>query len=484
MGFNLRGIFNICALLVIVNGLFMLLCLPFSLYYGEGDHISILISAGICLVVGLLVWIATKRKAHFDISKRDGYLIVTMSWLTLSLTGALPYYISGMIPDYTSAFFETMSGYTTTGASVLNDIEACPKGLLFWRSLTHWIGGMGIIVLTLAILPILGIGGMQLFAAESPGPSAQKLHPRIRETAKRLWLIYVILTLVETVLLMFGDMGFYDALNHSMSTMSTGGFSTKNASMAAFNAYDQYIVILFMFIAGTNFIVTYYALKFNWSKVWENEEFKTYALITLIFMAVVGTVVVLVQDTSVEQSIRDAMFQVVAILTTTGFVTADYTAWTPFVTVLFLCLMFFGGSAGSTSGAVKVVRQIVLFKNSAMEFKRLLHPKAIFPVRLNGKAIQQDIVFNVLAFFLTYLLLFVLGAVIMAFLGMDFDSAIGASAASIGNIGPGLGSVGPVSNFADVPQIGKWVLSVLMLMGRLEIFTVLILFTPYFWRNR
>lgn len=484
MGFNLRGILNICALLVIVNGLFMLLCLPFSFYYGDGDHISILISAGICLFVGLLVWLTTRRRAHFDISKRDGYLIVTMSWLTLSLTGALPYYISEMIPDYTSAFFETMSGYTTTGASVLNDIEGCPKGLLFWRSLTHWIGGMGIIVLTLAILPILGIGGMQLFAAESPGPSAQKLHPRIRETAKRLWLIYVILTLVETVLLMFGDMDFYDALNHSMSTMSTGGFSTKNASMAAFGAYEQYIVIAFMFIAGTNFIVTYYGLKFNWTKVWENEEFKTYGLITLIFMAVVGTVVVIVQDTSVEQSIRDAMFQVVAILTTTGFVTADYTAWTPFVTVLFLCLMFFGGSAGSTSGAVKVVRQIVLFKNSAMEFKRLLHPKAVFPVRLNGKAIQQDIVFNVLAFFLTYLLLFVLGAVIMAFLGMDFDSAIGASAASIGNIGPGLGSVGPISNFADVPQLGKWVLSILMLMGRLEIFTVLILFTPYFWRNR
>lgn len=484
MQFNLRGILHITALLIIINGLFMLLCLPFSLYYGGGDHQALLISTTICIVFGGVIWLITRSRKELDISKKDGYLIVTLSWITLSFSGALPYYIHGAIPDFTSAFFETMSGYTTTGASVMNDIESVPKGLLFWRSLTHWIGGMGIIVLTLAILPILGIGGMQLFVAESPGPSAQKLHPRIKETAKRLWFIYVILTFVETILLMFGDMDFYDALNHSMSTLSTGGFSTRNASIAAFGAYEQYIIMIFMFIAGTNFVVTYFGLKGNWEKFLNNEEFKTYFFVTLVFIVLVSGIVYGVTDLPAEQSFRDASFQVVSIITTTGFVTADYTAWVPFLTVLFLILMFSGGSAGSTSGAVKVVRQIILFKNSSLEVKRLLHPNAIFPVRLNGKAVSQDIVFNVLAFFLTYLLLFMIGAAIMASLGLDFATAIGASAASIGNIGPGLGGVGPVENFADIPMVGKWVLSVLMLMGRLEIFTVLILLTPYFWRKR
>jgi len=406
--------------------------------------------------------------------------------------------VTNAIPSFTDAFFETMSGYTTTGASILNDIEIVPKGVLFWRSMTHWIGGMGIIVLAIAILPLLGIGGMQLFAAEAPGPGGDKLHPRITDTAKRLWLIYFGYTAAETILLQVAGMSFFDAINHALSTLSTGGFSTKNASVAYWNNNPiiQYIIIIFMFLAGTNFVLSYFAFKGKVQKIIRDDEFKLYFKFILIFTMVAAVVIYFRADVSqssvnhpmvlgkFESAIRHGLFQVLAIITTTGFVTADYTMWTPFLTVFFFGLMFLGGSAGSTSGGIKVVRHLLLIKNGFLEFKRALHPNAILPVRYNQKSVSKDIVFNILGFFITYMLLFIFGALVFSMFQIDFTSAIGLSASSLGNVGPALGDFGPVNNYAALPPLGKWWASFLMLLGRLELFTVLILLTPFFWRNR
>ena len=470
-------------LLLMINGAFMFLCLPFSLYYHE-DWTSILISGLITLSFGLLLWLPSREYANKELRKRDGYLIVTLGWLVMSFFGTLPYILSGSIPYYTDAFFETISGFTTTGASILNNIEEIPKGILFWRSLTQWIGGMGIIVLTVAILPILGIGGMQLFGAEAPGITPDKLKPRIKDTAKRLWQIYLGLTLLEMALLMLGGMTFYDAINHALTTMATGGFSTKQASIAHYDsAFIQYTVTIFMFLAGTSFTITYFGLKGKFQKVINNEEFITYIILTIIFTVVSAFAIYFVSDSDAEKSFRDALFQVVSIITTTGYATADYTLWTPFLTVFFFILMFMGGSAGSTAGGVKVVRHIVLFKNSFLEMKRQLHPSAVIPVRLNKKAINQDITFHVLAFMMIYFSIYATGCIVIGFSGVDFTTTAGAVATCLGNIGPGLGSVGPSFTFAHLPDFAKWFLGFLMLLGRLELFTVLILFTRFFWRN-
>ena len=480
--FNIKLIGSILGLLLVINGLGMLLSLPFSLYYHE-DWIPIVSASVITIIIGLPTWFILNKTAPRELKKRDGYLVVTLGWVIMSVFGTLPYLTSGAIPNFTDAFFETMSGFTTTGASILNNIEAVPKGILFWRSLTQWIGGMGIIVLAVAILPILGIGGMQLFIAESPGISAEKLKPRIKDTAKRLWLIYVGLTCLETILLMLGNMSFFDAINHSLTTMATGGFSTKNDSVAHFTSpYIHYIITVFMFLAGTSFTLTYFILKRKFKKVLGNEEFIVYLTFTI------GVTLILtgfVHSTSLhvfEKNFRDTLFQVVSIVTTTGFVTEDYTAWSPLVTIAFFALLFIGGSAGSTAGGIKIVRHVVLFKNSFLEMKRQLHPNAVIPVRLNKKAIQGEVTFHVLAFMLIYFLVFSLGSIIMAWVGLDFPTALSAVATSLGNVGPGIGNVGPLNNFSAIPAIGKWVLSFLMLLGRLELFTVLILFTPFFWK--
>mgnify|MGYP000020583708 CR=1 FL=1 len=488
MSFNFRVIIRILGILLVMNGAFMLTSIPFSLYYGEGDFWAIIVSAMITAVSGIIMWVFTRNSnqgnANNELKKRDGYLIVTFGWLSMSFFGSLPYLLSGAIPNLTDAFFETLSGFSTTGATILTDIESIDKGILFWRSLTQWIGGMGIIVLTVAILPILGIGGMQLFVAEAPGISPDKLQPRIKETAKRLWMIYLGLTLAETALLWLGGMNFYDAINHALTTMATGGFSTKNASIAYFTSpFIQYVIIIFMFLAGTNFTMTYFALHKNFKKVLDNEEFRVYSGLVIVTSIVVGLVIFNVTDDGFEKSIRDGLFQVVSVVTTTGYITEDYTAWAPFVTVLFVVLMFIGASAGSTAGGVKVIRHSILIKNSFMELKRQLHPKAVIPVRLNGKAVSQDITFNILAFIMIYIAIFAAGSMVMGMFGADFDTAIGSVATCLGNIGPGIGEVGPVDNFAGISAPGKWLLAFLMLLGRLELFTVLMLFTPYFWKS-
>jgi len=484
MRFNFLQIIRLLGLLILFNGCFMATCIPFSIYYEESSWRPILTSAIICIITGLIIWFTFKASEDAELKKRDGYLIVTFGWLAMSLTGSLPYVFSGAIPHYADAFFETISGYTTTGASILTDIESLPKGILFWRSLTQWIGGMGIIVLAVAILPFLGIGGMQLFVAEAPGISPDKLRPRIRETAIRLWMIYLILTSTELVLLLLGGMSFYDAINHSLTTMATGGFSTKNASIAHFsNPFIHYVIIIFMFLAGTNFTLTYFGLHGNLKKIWRNEEFRFYFIFTLIFGVIIALAIKGYTTEGFESSFRGSLFTVVSIVSTTGYVTIDYTGLKPLITVVFFMLMFIGASSGSTAGGVKVIRHVILVKNSLLELQRLLHPNAVLPVRINNRAVTKDITFNVLAFMIIYFMIFALGSVIMSLIGVDFVTALGSVATSVGNIGPGIGSVGPVNNFAHIPYLGKWFLSFLMLLGRLELFTVLILFTPYFWRK-
>lgn len=492
---NIQIIISFLGLTSMLNGLFMLFAVPFSIYYGEFEKWGIFYAGITTIAIGFLLWFFN-RDAKKILGKKEGYLIVTLGWLMLSLTGTLPYVFTNTIPIYTNAFFETISGYSTTGASVLTDIEAMPKGILFWRSATHWIGGMGIIVLTVAILPMLGIGGMQLFMAEAPGPSTDKLHPRITETAKRLWIIYFSLTIGEFFLLKIAGMNWFDAINHAMATMSTGGFSTKNTSVAYWNGYPiiQYIITLFMFIAGANFVLSYFALKGKFSRVFNNEEFKYYLFGTIALTIVIAIIIVNFQDPNLATSInhpkpwgetesafRHAAFQVTSVLTTTGFVTADYTMWNSLATMLIFSLFFIGGSAGSTAGGIKIVRHIIMIKNTFFEFKKLLHPNAIIPVRYSGVGVPKNIIYNILPFFVLYMLIFIVSSITLTFFGLDFVTAIGATASSLGNIGPAFGALGPVDNYAHLSIGAKWICSFLMLIGRLELFTVLILFTPFFW---
>lgn len=483
-GINVQVIIRIIGFLLMIEGVFMFSGLPFSLYYGECEYKSILGSGLITILVGSILWFST-RKHPKNIGRKEGYVIVSVTWVIISLFGTLPFMLSGTIPNFTDAFFETMSGFTTTGATILTDIEATPKGILFWRSMTHWIGGMGIIVFTVAVLPILGIGGMQLYAAEMPGVTKDKLHPRITATAKRLWAIYVLLTLIQTVLLLFGGMSLFDALCHAFGTVATGGFSTNNMSIAAFSPYIQYVIVVFMILAGTNFTLHYFALHGQLRKVWKNEEYRYYIYLILIGTLIITAVLAFNKSSlmPLEEAFRTSIFQVVSIVTTTGYITDNYMAWPSMIWVLIVLMMFIGGMAGSTGGGIKVVRQLLLFKNSFLELKRLIHPQAIIPVRMNKKVVSQDIIFKVMAFFLIYIIIFIIGSTVIALMGYDAPTAIGASAATLGNIGPGMGMVGPEDNYAFMPHVGKWFLSFLMLLGRLELFTVLILLSPAFWKK-
>jgi len=482
-GINVKVIIKVIGFLLVIEGFFMLLSLPFSFYYGEQESMAIIYSGLITIVSGGILGIST-RKHPKNIGRKEGYVIVAISWIIISLFGTLPFILSGAIPNFTDAFFETMSGFTTTGATILDDIESMPKGILFWRSMTHWIGGMGIIVFTVAVLPILGIGGMQLYAAEMPGVTKDKLHPRITATAKRLWAIYLIFTVVQTLLLLLGGLSLFDSLCHSFGTVATGGFSTHNQSIAAFSPYIQYVIVVFMILAGTNFTLHYFALHGQLRKVWKSEEFRYFIYLIIVSTGIITLVLAISKDgMSFEEAFRSSFFQVTSIITTTGYITDNYLQWPGQIWFLILLLMFVGGMAGSTGGGIKIVRQLLLLKNSLLELKRLIHPQAIIPVRMNGKVVSQDIIFKVMAFFLIYIIVFIIGSTVMALIGLDGPSAIGAAAATIGNIGPGLGNVGPEDNYAFVPYGGKWFLSFLMLLGRLELFTVLILFSPAFWKK-
>jgi len=481
---NFRIILKIVGFLLVLNGFAMLTGIPFSIYYKSDDISALLLSGFGTAIVGASLWFLARANPTAEISKRDGYLIVTLGWIASAVFGTLPFIIHGSIPGFTDALFETMSGFTTTGSTILKDVEALPHGLLFWRSMTHWLGGMGIIVLSLAILPLLGIGGMQLFQAEVSGPSKDKLHPRVTETAKRLWGIYILLTFSEVVLLLFGGMNLFDSLCHSFGSLATGGFSTKNASIAYYNSpFIEYVVIIFMFLGGTNFSLHYLALHGKLNSYFRDEEFKFYVGFLFVTVGFAACYLFLVNGQTLESSFRDSAFSIMSILSSTGFATVDYEAWAPFFTQFFLILLLFGACAGSTSGGVKMIRYYLLIKNGLLEFKRLIHPNAVLPVKYNRRTVSPEIISKVSAFVLIYLAIFGFSSFVMAFLGLELQSAMGAVAASMANIGPGLGSTGPVTNYSDVPEVGKWVLSFLMLIGRLEIFSILIIFSPAFWRK-
>ena len=480
---NSRVVAYVLGRLVMIEAVFMAFTIPVSLIYKEDDTLMLTLSSLITLG-GAIFLTLLSRKPERSLGKKEGFLVVTLSWVLFSLFGSLPFILTGAIPNFTNAFFETISGFTTTGASIINDIESLSHSILFWRSMTQWLGGMGIIVLSLAILPVLGIGGIQLFIAEVPGPTKDKLHPRIKETAKRLWAIYVMLTGLELILLFLGGMDIFDSVCHSLTTMSTGGYSTKQASIGAWDTpYIHYVITIFMFLAGTNFTMVYFALKGKTGKLWKNEEFRTYTFFLLGFTAFFTLFMTLTREGPFEVNFRESLFQVVSIMTTTGFVTADYLKWVPILVVLLFMLMFFGGSAGSTSGGIKIVRVWLIIKNSYLELKRIIHPNAVIPIRYNKRAIPEKITSNILNFVTLYMMVFIVGVLVMSLLGLNLESAMGAVAASLGNIGPGIGSVGPAETFTHLPVFGKWFLSLLMLMGRLELFTVIVLFTPAFWKK-
>ena len=480
---NIKIIIRVSGLLMFVEGVAMLLALLVSIIYNEPDKAGIAISAAINIAIGALVIFLT-RNVSKDIGKREGFIIVSLVWILFAFLGSLPYIFTGAIPNLTDAFFETMSGFTTTGASVLNNIESLPHGILFWRALTHWLGGMGIIVLSLAILPVFGIGGMQLYIAEVPGPTPDKISPRIRQTAAAMWLVYVLLTLIQTLLLWVGKMPLFDAICHAFATMATGGFSTKQASIAFWpSPYIQYVIILFMFLAGTNFTLTYFVLRGKFKPLLKDEEFKYYGIFVLFFTLLIFAGLLKWGLGGVEESFRYALFWVVSIMTTTGFATVDYLLWPPVLVIILFAVFFIGGSAGSTGGGLKVMRIVMLFKNGYYELKRMVHPNAVIPLKFNKHVVDSRIMNNVLAFAVLYMIIFGLSTVILMVVEPDLETAMGAVASSLGNIGPGLGKVGPMFSYSEVHPFGKWFLSFLMLLGRLELFTILVIFSPAFWKE-
>lgn len=417
------------------------------------------------------------------LSLQEGFLIVSLSWVLMSFLGAIPFILSGFIPSLTDAFFETMSGFTTTGASILKDIEALPKSLLVWRSMTHWLGGMGVIALAVAIFPSLGVGAGQLFKAEAPGPIKEKISPRISETAKILWMVYLLFTVAETLLLMIGGLDLFESLCTTFGTLATGGFSPRNASIGAYpSLYIQYVVILFMFASGTNFNLHYFFLKGRWAAHGRDSEFRFYCGVMLLALGLIALIRLMGGSVFSEELFRSSLFHTVSILTTTGFITADYEHWPLATRIILLFLMFIGGCTSSTGGAIKNIRIQVLLKQIVSELKKLFHPHGVFPIKIGNKPIPDTTVSNIMGFIILYVLLFSLGVLVMAWFGLELDTSIGAVAATLGNVGPGIGTVGPVGNYAHIPSLGKWILSFLMMAGRLEVYTVLVIFLPRFWR--
>lgn len=478
---NFRAIIHILSALLIFLGVSLFPATLIALIYREGDFQAFLMAIATAWIIGIPTFFISKTKA--ELRPKDGFLIVTAGWLLYSLIGALPFKLSGFIPSYTDCFFETISGFTTTGASILTNIEALPHGLLFWRSFTHWLGGMGIILLSLAILPLLGVAGMQLFKAEVPGPTHDKLTPRLKDTAKLLWGVYALISLMETILLMLAGMNWFDALCHTFGTMATGGFSTKNASVGHYNSALIDFIIVFMMLAGINFALHYRALRGQPLIYFKDAEVKFFASLILLATLIIGFDVWKVTGHHWFKTIQYSLFQVVSILTTTGYGTADYEQWSGLSQVILFFLMFFGGCAGSTGGGMKIIRTMILLQMGRNEIKRLIHPQAVFSIRIGNIVVPREVAANIGSFFLLYAGLTVIGILIMSGLGLDFQTAFGSVAAMINNIGPGLGQVGPTDNYAHIPMIGKWILSFLMLAGRLEVFTVLVLFAASFWRK-
>ena len=483
--FHPKIIFRIIGLLLYVEAIFLLGCVPVALYYDEPVMRPLLISIATMVGVGALFTYLCSGTER-NISRKDGYIVVTLCWIIFSLFGSLPYMLTGYIPTFTDAFYETMSGFSTTGATILQDIEALPKSLLFWRMLTHWVGGLGIIFFTVAIFPIFGLSDIHLFAAESVGPMRAKLHPRIAVTARWILTIYVGLTLIASISYHFAGMGWFDSVCHAMSTIATGGFSTRQDSIAAFNSPQiEYVTTLFMFLSGINMSLLYlFIFKFRFKELLRDTEAKTYTTIVVIYTIAITIGLYFTTPADVELSFRTALFQVVSVQTTTGFATANYVLWLPILWLLLCSLMFFGACSGSTSGAMKCVRISILFKVMINEFKRIVHPNAVIPVRMAGKVVPTSVQSAILAYTVIYIFMLIIGLVVNMCFGMDFLDSFGLSVASVGNVGPALGHYGPMDSFATLPCFVKWFSAFQMLVGRLEFFAVLLLLTPVFWKKR
>ena len=482
--FHPKAIFRIIGFLLLFEALSLLSCIPVALYYGEPTEYLLLSVAAMVVSGSFFAYIC--RKAGRNVSRKDGYIVVTVIWIIFSLFGSLPYMLSGYIPSFTDAFYETMSGFTTTGSSILSNIESLPRSLLFWRSLTHWIGGLGIVFFTVAVFPIFGLGDMHLFAAESVGPMRAKLHPRISVTARWILTVYIGLTVIATVAFYAAGMGWFDSLCHSMSTVSTGGFSTKQASIAVFGSpLIEYVTILFMFIGGVSLSLQYLLIfKGRIKELFRDTEFRTYLMFVLFFTAIISVGLFLTTTMTAEWSFRTALFQVVSIQTTTGFATVDYTLWSPLLWLMLCGLMFVGACSGSTSGAMKCVRVATLFKVMWNEFKRIVHPNAVLPVRMARKIIPTSVQSAILAYTVIYFFMVIVGLVVNMAFGIDFLNSFGLSVASVGNVGPALGNYGPMDSLALLPAGVKWFCSFQMLVGRLEFFAVLLLLTPIFWKRQ
>ncbi len=487
---NKRVVFHIVSIVTMVIGISMGICSLLSFYWHDPVHIerSMAMSSGITIIAAVVMFFLTR--GDVNLSRRDGFGVVTLGWLSAALFGALPYVISGVIPHFIPAFFETMSGFTTTGASVLPGgdyptLESIPRGILFWRALTNWFGGMGVLVLCVAILPFLGVGGMQLYRAEIPGPSKDRLTPRITTTAKLLWGVYLALTIAAILLLRFvGKMNWFDSFCHTFATMATGGFSTRTASIAAYNSVAvDVIIIVFMFLAGVNFSLHYYALIGKPGKYFKDAEFKFYFLFwficsLLLTFNIWGTIY-----NGFGESLQKGFFQSTTILTTTGFVTADFNQWPDTSRLLLVLMMFVGGCAGSTGGGMKVVRIMIMWKKMIKEIKQFMRPQAVLHIKLGGEPVDTDIVSAITAFFAIFVLIFVSASFFMTYFTPDIITATTSVIATLGNIGPGLNGVGAVENYAAIPAPGKVLLSLCMLLGRLELYTVLVVFLPGFWKK-
>jgi len=481
---NLKLLNNVVSVIVFFIGLTQLSALAVALWFSDGSASSIAISAAITMVAGGSVFLMTRDKKKKELTLREGFGIVGLSWFAASFFGALPFWISGAIPDFSYAFFESASGITTTGSTIIRDIEILPKGILFWRSFLHWLGGMGIIVLSVAILPFLGLGGMQLFKAESPGPTKDKLGPRIQETAKFLWFVYVLISLACFILLWLAGMTLFDAACHTFGTVATGGFSTYNASIGHFHSPAiEYIIIVFMFLCGISFSLHYRALLLGRPQdYFKPTELKTY--FTIILFATVLIYYTRVPDQLPwEQNFRESIFQVISIMTTTGYGTADFELWHGVVQITLLGLMVIGGCAGSTGGGLKVVRIVLLVKYLKSLLSQQLHPSGVFLVKLDGKRVPNRVIQNILGLFLTFIFIHMISSFLLSAAGVDFKTATTAVLSCLSNIGPGLGEIGPTKNFANFDAFSIWVLIVDMIMGRLELFSVLMLFLPQTWRR-
>lgn len=480
---NFKTIIRIIGILLLLETMMFLCCSGVSLYYGEGDSLAFWKSGAITAGVGLVL-AAIGKGGDRQLTRRDGYVLVSTAWVAFSLFGMLPFYIGGYIPDITNAFFETMSGFTSTGATILDNIESQPHGILFWRSMTQWIGGLGIIMFTIAVLPIFGVSGLQVFAAEASGPTHDKVHPRIGVTAKWIWSIYTSVTAILVMLLMLGGMGWFDSVCHAFATAGTGGFSTKQASVAYYNSpYIEYVISIFMFISGINFTLLLLFVNRKFNKIISNAELKFYFGSVTIFTAIIAVVLYYTSPMGVEESFRKSLFQVISLQTSTGFATDDYMLWKPILWGLLTLIMVMGACAGSTTGGLKCIRMVILTKVTRNEFKRIIHPNAVLPVRINKQVISPTIVSTVLAFCFLYIIIIIVCTFLMSAMGIDYHESIGCVISSISNMGPGLGECGPAYSWNALPDPAKWLLAFLMLLGRLELFTVLLLFSPEFWRR-